>query len=139
MRAVIKATVLALVFITAISSPARDAAAAQPCFFGPLNHTALAGTWTADDGYEFAFNIYPCGGHSELFWMDTWGNRYRADYRSVQTLDGGGWIGRTWENGGPWYTDTIGYKPAEPGHIQLIFWAPHTYEQLHVRHARRLR
>jgi len=135
-RGIIAALFATLAIVSLEPAPAAAAPNAQ-CFFGPLNHTSLSGQWAGDDGYNFVFNIYPCGGSSELFWIGADGWRYSAAYRSQDTLRGGGWIGSTYD-GGPWGTSAVGYKPAEPGHLQLLFWAPHTPEQLIVRHARRV-
>lgn len=129
----------AMAVVIALTPVAAHAAPAEQCFFGPLNHTALSGMWSGDDA-RFILNIYPCGGHSELFWTGDTGIQHSVHYYAFQTLDGGGWIGRVpYGDYGPWWTTVMGYKPAEPGSIQVIFWAPNTYEQLIVRHASRIR
>jgi hypothetical protein len=54
--------------------------------------------------------------------------------------DGRGWIGRILPGQyglGPWNTNTMLYKPAEPGWIQIMFWQPNSNEVLIVRHVRR--
>lgn len=133
--------ILAATFLVACATflvaPAAHAAAPGPCLVGPLNHTPMAGTYVGDDGSQFALNIYPCGGTSELFWTDVYGIPHTQKYQTMQTLEGGGWIGYIpgGYSAGPWGTSTMGYKPAERGAIQLIFWAPSNYaEPLLVRH-----
>jgi len=125
-------------FMFFVVSPGGASAASTPqCIGGPLNHTAMAGTYVGDDGSAFALNIYPCGGSSELFWTDAWGVSHTQKYQAVQAMDGGGWIGVIPPGGfssGPWYTSAMGYKPAERGAIQILFWSD---GELIVRHGRK--
>jgi len=95
----------------------------------------MAGVYQGDDA-SFTLTIFPCGGTSRLFWTDTYGQNYMETYQAVDTLNGGGWIGRIDSpyRRGPWDTMAMGYKPAERGSIQILFWQPLNPEQLIVRH-----
>jgi hypothetical protein len=133
---------LAITTAAFIAPPVAHAAAQSPGCLSPLdprNHTALHGVWSGDDG-QWALTIQPCGNHSVLFWTDTFGAMRRTDYYAFQTLPGGGWVGnaRPGTDQGPHLSfGVLGYKPAEPGSIQILFTVD-AYGNLDIRHGRRV-
>ena len=129
----------ALALMLLVAHLAAPPAAAQDCRsgHGTFNHSPMAGSYAGIDG-NFLLVIHLCTA-ADLHWFDADGDYHMLRYTAVDVLSGGGWVGKKLPGQsdiGPWDTDVIGYKPAEPGAIQVIFVRPDADEVFIVRHAR---
>jgi hypothetical protein len=91
----------------------------QACAYDAFRQSDMAGTFVSSE-YQIRLEIYPCGG-SFMKWENQYGEHV-AVYFGTNRLPGGGIVASKMPNtleslNG---TDRIGFKPAEPGYIQVI-------------------
>lgn len=103
--------------------PATPANAQGPC---PFNTSDMVGVYV-DPAAPMRVEVFPCGGVSVL-WDNPYG-RHQAMYVATGNLPGGGLVTRGYRpDPVVGYLDnayTVGFKPAEAGHIQVITASPY--------------
>lgn len=115
------AAILALAFVAAWHPPTAEAAPlGQACQANAFRQHDMAGRYASD---AIMLEIYPCGG-STIAWSNAYGT-HAASYYGAIRLPGGGIGARgirpdTITGGWPDDAEVIGFKPAEPGYIQVF-------------------
>lgn len=111
---------IAMIAATLLPTTAHAAPAAQLCDAGAFRQHDMAGRYVSE---TMVLMIYPCGG-SHLTWLNDYGV-HSASYSTVKRVDTGGVVARGYipDPSSGAYLDlstAIGYKPAEPGWIEVI-------------------
>lgn len=125
-RVAIMALVALLFSLLPSNTPPANAAPADQrgCAANAFLQFDMAGTFTSP---YMNLEIYPCGG-SYLSWSNQAGFHYATYYSSERIPGGGvGARGMTPDPNTGMYLDAsyvIGFKPAEPGFIQVITLSP---------------
>jgi hypothetical protein len=118
---------VALTFgIVLVALTAGTAQAQQGCYATAFRQDDMAGVYISPE-VLMRVEIYPCGG-SVVEWDNVYG-RHAAAYSGRVRLAGGG-IGARGMTPDPIVgyldnTTTLGFKPADPGYIQVITVSPY--------------
>jgi hypothetical protein len=116
---------LALAAATIMSPSSANAAPAdQACAATAFRQHDMAGAFISAE-YRMRLEIYPCGG-SYLQWDNAYGTHF-ATYGSTIRLAGGGVGALPLDNSYERLdgVNAIGFKPAEPGFLQVITVNPY--------------
>lgn len=126
-----KALILAsIVTASALLSPAQavDAAPSAPaqsvCQWDAFRQFDMAGVFVSAES-QMRVEIYPCGG-SSVVWENAYGTHYAIYYSDIR-VSSGGVAAVLVQNGliGLDNVNRIGFKPAEPGFIQVVTMSPY--------------
>jgi hypothetical protein len=115
---------LAMTVAPYAAQAARAAPADQGCQARAFFQFDLAGTYVSQAAL-MRVEIYPCGG-TLVQWDNAFGTHYAGYYSDTRLTGGGiaaGWLPES--SGKLDMADRIGFKPAEPGYLQVITVSPY--------------